>query len=145
MRMIYDFKENDRKMRVGLFRIGLAVAGATSAPAFAADSNSSPAGAHGKALYESCAPCHSLAPNVTGIGPTLYGVFGRKAGTLASFRFSPALKRSDITWDAKTLDSFIENPQHAVSGNRMPFSGMKEAADRAALIDYLGVAAAPAK
>ena len=71
------------------------------------------------------------------VGPSLHGVFGRKAGELADFRYSPAMKRSGITWTPQTLDTFIADPQKAVPGNRMPFAGMPDAADRADLIAYL--------
>ena len=58
------------------------------------------------------------------VGPSLYGVFDRKAGELADFRYSPALKRSGITWTAQTLDTFLADPQKVVPANRMPYAGM---------------------
>ncbi len=64
-------------------------------------------------------------------------MFDRKAGELADFRYSPALKRSGITWTAQTLDTFIADPQKTVPANRMPYAGMPDAADRADLIAYL--------
>ena len=71
------------------------------------------------------------------VGPSLHGVFNRKAGELADFRFSPALKRSGITWTAQSLDTFIADPQKIVPANRMPYAGMPDADDRADLIAYL--------
>jgi cytochrome c len=124
-----------RQQNALLFAIGIAVALPLSA--FAAEPNE-----HGKALYEQCVACHSLEPDMNGIGPTLNGVFGRRAGTLSNFRYSPALRRSAIVWDAKTLDEFVQNPQQSVPANRMPYSGMKAAEDRTALIDYLRAATA---
>ena len=51
---------------------------------------------------------------VQGVGPSLRGVFGRRAGAADDFRFSPALKRSGITWNAQTIDAYIADPQQAV-------------------------------
>ena len=53
--------------------------------------------ARGEKLYEDCAACHSIERGVNGVGPTLYGIFGRKAGELDDYRYSPALKRSGIS------------------------------------------------
>jgi cytochrome c2 len=93
--------------------------------------------ARGEKRFEECIACHSVEPGSNGIGPTLHGVLGRKAGELADFRFSPALKRSAITWTAQTLDDFVADPQKIVPANRMPYAGMPDAADRADLIAYL--------
>ncbi len=93
--------------------------------------------ARGKKLYEECAACHSLERGVHALGPSLQGVFERKAGDLTDFRYSPPLKRSGIAWSAQTLDAFIADPQKEIKGNRMPYSGMPEARDRADLIEYL--------
>jgi len=91
----------------------------------------------GEARYGECAPCHSLAKDAESVGPSLYGVFGRKAGTSADFRYSPALKRSGIAWDAQSLDKYLADPQGFVPGNRMPFAGIADAGARADLIAYL--------
>jgi cytochrome c len=91
----------------------------------------------GKKLFEECAACHSLERGANGVGPTLSGVFERKAGELADFRYSPAMKRSALPWSARTLDIFLADPQQEIRGNRMPFSGVPEARDRADLIEYL--------
>ena len=91
----------------------------------------------GDKLFEECRTCHSVEAGVHGVGPSLKGVFGRKAGTLEDFRYSPQLRRSDITWTPKTLDAFLTDPQQAVPANRMPYSGMPDAKSRADLIEYL--------
>lgn len=93
--------------------------------------------ARGEKRFEECASCHSTEGGGNGVGPSLHGVFGRKAGELAEYRYSPALKRSGITWSAQTLDTFIADPQQVVPANRMPFAGMPDAGDRADLIAYL--------
>ena len=93
--------------------------------------------AHGEKLFADCAACHALDRSAEGVGPSLYGVFNRKAGELADYRYSPALRRSGITWSVQTLDTFIADPQAAVPANRMPYAGMSNAGDRTDLIAYL--------
>jgi cytochrome c len=91
----------------------------------------------GEKKFEECAACHKLERGEEGLGPSLYGVFGRKAGSFGEFRYSPALKRSGITWTPQSVDTFIADPQAAVPANRMPYAGLVSAADRADLIAYL--------
>jgi cytochrome c len=97
--------------------------------------------ARGEQRFGDCVACHSTERGVEGIGPTLHGVFGRQAGTLPDYRFSPALKRSGIIWTADTLDAFVADSQRFIPANRMPYAGMPDAADRADLIAYLQKAA----
>jgi cytochrome c len=91
----------------------------------------------GEKHYAECVACHKLDADANAVGPSLHGVFGRKAGALDDFRYSPALKRSGITWTAETLDTFIADPQKVVPANRMPYAGMPDAAARTDLIAYL--------
>jgi cytochrome c2 len=91
----------------------------------------------GEQRFADCSACHSTERGHNAVGPSLHGVFDRKAGELPDFRYSPALKRSNITWTAQTLDSFIADPQKTVPANRMPYGGMPNANDRADLIAYL--------
>ena len=91
----------------------------------------------GEAHFQDCAACHKLDAGANGVGPSLHGLFGRKAGDVADFRYSPAMKRSGISWTPETLDKFVADPQGLVPGNRMPYAGMAKAADRADLIAYL--------
>ena len=93
--------------------------------------------ARGEKRFEECATCHSTERGVNNVGPSLFGVLGRKAGAIENFRYSPALKTSNITWSPQALDKFIADPQADVPGNRMPFAGMPDAGDRADLIAYL--------
>ncbi|MGA7983580.1 MAG: c-type cytochrome, partial [Burkholderiales bacterium] len=88
------------------------------------------------AAFAACAACHAPAGG-HGIGPSLTGVLGRKAGTLAGFRYSKAMRNSGIRWNAKSLDRYIANPQKLVPGNRMPFAGLNDAGQRAAVVRYL--------
>jgi cytochrome c len=91
----------------------------------------------GEKVFENCRACHTVEREVNDVGPSLYGVFGRRAGERDDFRYSPALKRSGIIWTPETLDSFIADPQKTVPANRMPYAGIPDARDRADLIMYL--------
>lgn len=94
--------------------------------------------AKGKKLFQRCRTCHALKPGTSKYGPSLRGLFGRKAGTAEGYnRYSPAMKESGVAWNAETLDKFLAAPKKFIPGNRMPYPGLKEAADRADLIAYL--------
>ena len=102
------------------------------------------AAARGEPIFRVCAACHSLEPNRNMTGPSLAELWNRKAGGLGSFeRYSPALKSSGIEWNDKTLDEWIEDPQHVVPGNTMTFQGLKNKQQRADLLAYLKEAAKP--
>jgi cytochrome c len=108
---------------------------ATLLPAASACADGDPA--RGEARFQECAACHKLDSGANEVGPTLHGIFTRKAGELADFRFSPAMKRSGIVWTPETLDKYIADPQGLIPANRMPYAGMADARDRADLIAYL--------
>jgi cytochrome c len=93
--------------------------------------------ARGEARFQDCAACHKLEAGSNDVGPSLHGIFERKAAALTDFRYSPAMKRSGISWTPETLDKFIADPQAMVSANRMPYAGMANPNDRADLIAYL--------
>lgn len=100
--------------------------------------------ARGGRLFRACAACHSLEPNRNMTGPSLSGVWGRKAGTLPSFaRYSDALKSSGIVWNDKSLDDWIENPQQLVPKNTMTFPGIEDLQERADLLAFLKGATQP--
>ena len=94
----------------------------------------------GKAVFEQCAACHSLDGGGDTDGPTLKGIIGRKAGSLEDYRYSAAMQRSDVTWDAATLDKYLTDPQAFIPGNRMAFAGIGDKAQRDDLIAYLQAA-----
>jgi cytochrome c len=97
--------------------------------------------ARGAKRFDECAACHSVERGVNNVGPSLAGIFTRKAGELPDFRYTPAMKRSGIVWSPETLDSFVSDPQKLVPANRMPYAGMPDAGARADLIAYLREAA----
>lgn len=90
----------------------------------------------GKLVFMQCAACHSI-DGTTRTGPTLKGIIGRKAGSVADFHYSRALKRVAIVWDAATLDAYLSHPQQQIPGNTMPFAGIADAKQRADLVAYL--------
>ena len=92
----------------------------------------------GAQVFRSCAACHSIEAGQNQTGPTLAGVVGRKAGSLASFhRYSDALARSGITWSEQTLDAWLANPAALVPGNDMKFQGLPDAQARSDLVAFL--------
>jgi cytochrome c len=92
----------------------------------------------GRKAFQECIACHSTEKGVNGVGPSLAGIVGSKAGDVEGFRFSGPMRRSGIVWTSESLNRFLADPQAVVPGTRMPYSGMADAADRAALIQYLG-------
>ncbi len=105
-------------------------AGAASAAAVAA-ADAKPA------AYAQCAACHSVEPGKHGIGPSLHGVYGTKAGDIPGYAFSDKLKASGLTWDDATLDQWLAGPMKMVPGTKMTYAGMSDPAKRAEIIAYL--------
>lgn len=92
------------------------------------------------AFNNHCRQCHSYKKDDNRLGPSLYGIVGRKAGSLASYNnYSQALQNSNITWAPETLDKWITKPNAVVSDNNMGtiFSGLDDAAQRKSIIDFL--------
>ena len=103
------------------------------------------AGAHsagdatrGAALFNRCALCHNNAKGAPNkIGPNLFGVVGRRAGTYPGFSYSSAMKTAGFAWTPTKLDAYLAGPQKVVPGNAMPFGGIADATQRADLVAYL--------
>ncbi|MBN9479261.1 MAG: cytochrome c family protein [Bordetella sp.] len=94
----------------------------------------------GRRAFARCRSCHTLTPggpNMT--GPNLYGVFGSKAGARDKYSYSHALRTADFTWDAETLDHWLQNPRTFLPGNKMSFAGLPDATDRRDVIAFLKV------
>lgn len=92
----------------------------------------------GEDVYNQCMACHAIAYDV--VGPRHAGLFGRKAGSLPDYDYSPAMKKSGVVWNAKTLDAFIKDPQKFIPGTKMPFGGIADDQERADLIAYMEIA-----
>jgi cytochrome c len=92
----------------------------------------------GQALFkQKCAICHSPEKGVIKIGPSLYGVVGRKAGTLEGYSYSDAMKNANRTWDEATLSDYLTNPRQKIPGVKMVFVGLPQESDRQNVIAYL--------
>ena len=94
--------------------------------------------AAGAAVFKTqCSICHSVVEGKNMVGPSLFGVVGRQAGQVSGFHYSPANKDSGLTWDAATLDRYLNDPQAVVPNTIMPYPGLKDDTKRANLIAYL--------
>jgi cytochrome c2 len=87
--------------------------------------------------FAQCRACHSPEPGRNGVGPSLAGVFGTKAGSVPGYHFSPAMRNSGLTWDEETLDRYLKAPRQVVPGTRMSFPGIPDDTKRAVVIAYL--------
>ena len=95
---------------------------------------------NGKRKFAMCRSCHTInqgGPNMT--GPNLYGIFGRKAGSVEGFAYSDAVKAAGFVWEAKHLDQWLADPRGFMPGTKMSFMGLKEPKDRIDVIAYLKV------
>jgi cytochrome c len=108
------------------------IAIACSSPALAGED----VGAGHETYQTQCSPCHSNQPGVNGIGPSLAGLAGRKAGSLPGFHFTPALQGSGLTWNADTFIQFLGDPSKLVPGTAMTVT-VPDATARANLFAYL--------
>ena len=120
-----------KKSRLGLSRLVITLA--LAAPAVhAADA------AHGASVFdEECSDCHSVKPDKNKKGPTLFGVVGRHAGSVADFNYSDAMKASGITWNQDRLSGYISAPKKTVPGGKMKYDGLASEQAKADLIAYL--------
>jgi cytochrome c len=95
--------------------------------------------ANGQRLFASrCASCHSVGPSArAGFGPQLNAVIGRRAGSTPDFPYSPAMARSGIVWNDRTLAAFLDSPGDLVPGTKMRFWGMSDPKQVGDLLAYL--------
>jgi cytochrome c len=94
--------------------------------------------ARGAEAFRVCAACHSTQPGQHMTGPSLAGVWNRKAGTAGGFdRYSDALKHAQVVWNQQSLDAWLRDPARFIPGNQMTFPGVANAQTRRDLIAYL--------
>ncbi len=96
--------------------------------------------AAGERLFKRhCGICHVAEKDSTRRlqGPNLFGLIGRKAGTIEGFRYSEANKNSGIIWSAETLEPYLADPREVIKGTTMAFVGVKKADERKAIIEFL--------
>ncbi|HSV27965.1 MAG TPA: c-type cytochrome [Candidatus Omnitrophota bacterium] len=111
-------------------KVGLVLAALLVAP-FAANAADAPA------AFNQCKACHKVEAGKNGVGPSLFGVFGKKAGMAEGFKYSDAHKASGLTWDEATLSKYLADPKGTVPGNKMAFAGIKKPEDLKAVVEYL--------
>jgi cytochrome c2 len=94
--------------------------------------------AAGKSVFSSqCSICHSPQAGKNMIGPSLFGIVGRKTGSVSGFHYSPANQGANLTWDEATLDKYLQSPRTSIPGTTMTYAGLKDDTKRADLIAYL--------
>ena len=92
----------------------------------------------GKRVFNKCKACHLVeASKKKKLGPHLAKIFGRKSGAVEGFKYSTAMKNTDIVWNEETIDAFITKPKAFISGTKMSFIGLKKKKDRNDVIAYL--------
>lgn len=94
--------------------------------------------AAGEKVFARCRACHQVGETAKNtVGPKLNGLFGRKAGSIEGFKYSPANTDSGVTWDEKNFAEYIEDPKKFMPGNRMAFAGIKKPEEVRDLIAFL--------
>jgi len=92
----------------------------------------------GAKVFRKCKACHTLeADGRHRIGPNLYGVIGRAAGSAEGYNYSDAMKGSGVVWSEESLEKYLESPKDFLPKNKMAFAGLKKVDDRADVIAYL--------
>lgn len=91
----------------------------------------------GEKVFKQCQTCHTNQPGKNKVGPTLYGVIGRTAGTVEGYNYSKANKEAGIVWTEDEMFVYLENPKAKIPGTKMSFAGLKKPEDRANVIAYL--------
>ena len=120
-----------KMLRQALLGFGLALVTTAAADA-AVDAK------RGEQLFNTqCRPCHSLEAGKNGIGPTLHGLFGRKAGSVPGYSYSAAMKNSGVVWNEDTLRKYLADPKKFIPGDKMIFPGIKDEAQLDDLLAYL--------
>lgn len=94
--------------------------------------------ADGEKVFKKCAACHSIAKGgANKIGPALWGVLGRKAGSISDYKYSKAMVTHGKPWSFEEMQGFLIKPKEWIKGTKMSFAGLKNAKDRAAVILYM--------
>ena len=94
--------------------------------------------AEGAKVFKKCAACHSIAEDGGNkIGPALWGVLGRPAGSIPDYKYSKAMVAHGKNWSFEEMNGFLIKPKVWIKGTKMSFAGLKNAKERAAVILYM--------
>ena len=94
--------------------------------------------AEGKKVFKKCVACHAIAKEGGNkIGPALWGVLGRKAGSISDYKYSKAMTTHGKSWSFEEMNGFLTNPKKWIKGTKMSFAGLKKETERAAIILYM--------
>jgi len=94
--------------------------------------------ADGAKVFKKCAACHSITQGgANKIGPALWGVIGRKAGSASNYKYSKAMAAYGKAWTFEEMNGFLIKPKDWIKGTKMSFAGLKNANERAAVILYM--------
>tara|TARA_B110000881_G_scaffold134821_1_gene118666 strand:+ start:668 stop:1198 length:531 start_codon:yes stop_codon:yes gene_type:complete len=94
--------------------------------------------AEGAKIFKKCAACHSISQSGGNkIGPALWGVLGRKAGSVSDYKYSKAIVAHGKPWSFEEMNGFLLKPKDWIKGTKMSFAGLKKANERAAVILYM--------
>ena len=93
--------------------------------------------AAGETVFAQCRACHLVEEGKNGVGPSLYGIIGRAAGSIEGFNYSEANASIGLTWTPEIMYEYLESPREYMAGTRMAFPGLKDPQDRADVIAYL--------
>jgi cytochrome c len=91
----------------------------------------------GRAAFGPCRACHAIERGVNRLGPSMFGIVGRRVASEPGYEFSPAMKAFGGVWTRERLDAYLADPRTVVPNSKMSYAGIKDPARRAALIDYL--------
>jgi cytochrome c len=125
------FRGGIMRLAISYLALGVGFMLAAMRPVAAADVEA------GKVEFKKCALCHTAEAGKNKIGPSLFGVVGRKSASVENYNYSEAMKKFDHTWDAETLNTYLADPRAVVPGTKMIFPGIKDEKERQDVIAYL--------
>ncbi|WP_374991408.1 c-type cytochrome [Bradyrhizobium sp. LHD-71] len=119
-------------MRIFGFFVVLGAGALAMLPGYAQDP------AAGEKIFNQCKACHQVGEKArNAVGPMLNGLFGRKAGTIEGYSYSPANKNSGLVWDEATFRDYIKDPRAKIPGTKMIFPGLKDPKQIDDIVAYL--------
>src|SRR5712672_3877866 len=129
---MFLINRGDSRMRSLVLVLGIGAGIFAIVPSYAQDA------ASGEKIFVQCKACHQIGENAkNAVGPVLNGLFGRKAGTIEGYSYSPANKNSGITWDDATFREYIKDPRIKIPGTKMTFPGLKDQKQIDDVVAYL--------